>query len=357
MPRELDAVSDALKDGRTVEPVTVRVFLSWFDAQRRGIHVVRDIREQMERAEIETYPDFEPAWIETPISFRLRQTIDAGGSAEKSAHDGHDAQTTLPAASVADVDSPAWVNRDPTYRISKLEAANAGVIRITPDELISKGVTLMLSRDFSQLPVMTTDREVKGLISWRSVGSRLAIGNGPQRVRDAMEQAHEVPADASIFEAINLIVRHGYVLVRAPNNLITGIVTASDLSLQFRILTEPFLVLSEIENLLRNMIGVCFTPGQLAEARDPGAIDRQVASVADLTFGEYIRLLENPERWARLNSGIDRDLFCQRLDQVRKVRNDVMHFDPDGITAKDLSEIQVFAQFLQRLQELRAQSR
>ena len=50
---------------------------------------------------------------------------------------------------------------------------------------------VMLSRDFS-IPVMTTEREVKGLVSWRSIGSRLAMGNGLKRIRDAMEQAHEV---------------------------------------------------------------------------------------------------------------------------------------------------------------------
>jgi CBS domain-containing protein len=45
-----------------------------------------------------------------------------------------------------------------------------------------------------------------------------------------MEQAHEVRADASIFEAILLIVQHDYVLVRGEHNKITGIVTASDLA-------------------------------------------------------------------------------------------------------------------------------
>ena len=30
-----------------------------------------------------------------------------------------------------------------------------------------------------------------------------------------------------------------------------------------------------------------------------------------------------------------------------------MHFDPDGITSKDLAELEAFAQFLKRLEELR----
>ena len=353
MPRELDAVAEALKQGRTVEPVTVRVFLDWFGAQRRGIHVVRDIRNQLGRAGVQTYPDFEPAWMETPINFSLTNFPDAANFVAQSLENGGDASPVSQVSNAEVRSFETWVSRDPTYRISKLEAANAGVVRVTPDEPISKAVTLLLSQDFSQLPVMTTDREVKGLVSWRSIGSRLAMGSGADWVRDAMEQAHEVSANASIFDAITLIVRHGHVLVRSQNNLVTGIVTASDLSLQFQTLTEPFLVLSEIENLIRNLIGGGFAMNELIEALDPGAADRQVSSVADLTFGEYVRLLENPNRWSRLRLQIDRDLFCKNLDRVRKIRNDVMHFDPDGITAKDLAELQIFAQFLKRLEELR----
>ena len=33
----------------------------------------------------------------------------------------------------------------------------------------------MLAHDFSQLPVMTTSREVKGAVSWKTIGSRLAL--------------------------------------------------------------------------------------------------------------------------------------------------------------------------------------
>ena len=200
---------------------------------------------------------------------------------------------------------------------------------------------------------MTSEREVKGLISWRSIGSRLALGTAPKLVRDAMEAAHEVFEDASIFDTIPIIVRHDYVLVRAENKLITGIVTASDLSLQFETLTEPFLVLSEVENLVRNMIGDKFTPAELTEMRDVDDAERPVRNVADLTFGEYVRLLERPDRWERLGLEIDRTLFCNDLNKVRIIRNDVMHFDPDGIEPEDLIRLRNFAQFLKRLEKLR----
>jgi hypothetical protein len=167
-----------------------------------------------------------------------------------------------------------------------------------------------------------------------------------------MEQAHEVRADTSIFEAISIIVQHDYVLVRGEHNKITGIVTASDLSLQFRTLTEPFLLLSEIENLIRNMIGDRFSKAELSEASERDA--EKVDSVADLTFGEYMRLLENPKRWDRLKLAVDRVLFCNDMDRVRRIRNDVVHFDPDGITTEDLDLLRHFTRFLKQLEALRA---
>ena len=352
MPRELDTVARKLAEGQDIESVTVREFLGWFGARRRGSNVVYYIRQELEAAGVATVPDFESLWLEATIEFQVASPALEGG--------GRDAEPEAnepiiePDVSTADGPAPAWVIRDPTYRISKLAAANAPVERIAPDEPISLAVTKMLSRDFSQLPVMTSDREVKGLISWRSIGSRLALGIGPRLVRDAMDPAQEVPADASIFDAIPWIVRHDYVLVRADNKSITGIVTASDLSLQFETLTEPFLVLSEVENLVRNMIGDRFTAAELAEVREAGATDRPVATVADLTFGEYVRLLEKPDRWERLGLQIDRNLFCQDLNKVRLIRNDVMHFDPDGVEPEDLTRLRNFAQFLKRLEKLRS---
>jgi len=88
---------------------------------------------------------------------------------------------------------------------------------------------------------------------------------------------------------------------------------------------------------------------ELAQARTPSDEGRDVGSVSDLTFGEYIRLIENPARWARLGLPIDRKTFCGKLEVVRLIRNDVMHFDPDGIPQTDLEQLRDLARFLQRL--------
>jgi hypothetical protein len=90
------------------------------------------------------------------------------------------------------------------------------------------------------------------------------------------------------------------VLVRGPDKRIVGIVTSSDLSAQFQALTEPFLLLSEVENDLRRIIQSKYQPEDLQTAKDPADTSRTIASVHDMNFGEYIRLLENGEQWKKL---------------------------------------------------------
>jgi CBS domain-containing protein len=331
---ELQEVTAALREGRPTSPVTVRNFLSWFGVQRRGVNVVHYIRQQLDETGLITVPDFESTWIDGQIELCLRnEQADQELSATALVADAVDTAELLN----SDLEpSKSWASMDPTYRISKLAAANGGVTSVGPDAILKEAVTLMMATGYSQLPVMTGERSLKGIISWKSIGSRLALGQSAAIVSSLMENAYEVSAETSIFEAISDIVRYGYVLVRGRDNKITGIVTASDLSLQFRTLTEPFLLLGEIENLIRNMIGDRFSSAELKMATDPGMDNREVSGVADLSFGEYVRLLEKPDRWDKLCIAIDRSIFCKNLDRVREIRNDVAHFDPDGITPDDL---------------------
>ena len=243
---------------------------------------------------------------------------------------------------------PAYA--DPIYRISKLASSVRKPLSVAPDTKLDEAVTHMLTNDFSQLPVMTSGRDVKGIITWTSIGSRLAMGKNCSVARDLMEQHQEIRSDASLFSAIGIIAEHQYVLVRGHDQKITGIVTASDLSLQFQQLAEPFLLLGEIENHLRQVISQRFTPTELKSAKTPTDTKREVTSVADLTYGEYQWLLENPERWDKLNITVDRKTCMEKFENVRRIRNDVMHFDPDGILEKDLTTLREFARFLQRLQ-------
>ena len=55
----------------SVDPVSVRELLRWFDAQRRGLHIVRQIRKALAKAKLKTDPDFEGAYLDGLIEFNF----------------------------------------------------------------------------------------------------------------------------------------------------------------------------------------------------------------------------------------------------------------------------------------------
>lgn len=342
VPAKLRQVADELRAGKSPTAPTVRAFLGWFGAQRRGYYITRDIEAALSELQLTTEPDFRGAFIDAPITIKL-------AAPDSTAPNGNRPPD--------EIESPPSEDErvDPTYRIGKLPAANRQPVSVKPNSDLREATTLMLAHDFSQLPVMHNEREVKGLVSWRTIGQRLLLGRPTERVRDCMERHHEIDADASIFSAIDVIVLHEYVLVRDSRiNKITGIVTTSDLSLQFGQLAEPFLLLGEIENHVRDLISRRFSPEELAALRDPNDSKRAVRRVADLTYGEYVRLCQSPDTWARLQLPIDRSVFAAKLDRIREIRNDVMHFDPDGIGDADLKTLRDFARFVRSLRALGA---
>ncbi|RPH75955.1 MAG: CBS domain-containing protein [Nitrospiraceae bacterium] len=328
---KLEAIRAQLKKGVAPQKETVRSFLLWFGAERRGYRVVRQIRYRLKKFGLATSPDFEYSYIDGYIGF-------------VHAPSEEDSKATEVGTTAA----------DPTYRLARLESANKPPVSVKPDATLEQAITLMLTSDFSQLPVMTTLRDVKGVVSWKTIGSRLALKRPCAAVRDRMEPAHLVSIEDSMFSAIAAITAHDYVLVQGRDKSICGIITASDLNVQFLRLAEPFLIVGEIENGIRRILHGKFTSKELEEAKGPGDDGRTIEGVADLTFGEYIRLIESEKRWKKLNLAVDRAEFVSRLNKIREVRNDVMHFDPDGLEPSDMELLREFAQFLKRLRDVGA---
>lgn len=352
VPPELVQIADAVKKGAAPQHATVRSLLEWFSAHRRGSYVVQRIRDSLSSLGLRTVPDFDAVWIDADIIFEpiptARNTETVAGPAENGAGvDG--AGGTIESAHAILVGGTV---QDPTYRIGKLEAANKKVVAVTPNETINEAITIMLINGFSQVPVMQSDRDVKGVISWESIGARLALGRRCTEVRECMSPAQVIGAEKSLFAAIDIIAQCQYVLVQAADRTISGIVTASDLSLQFQQLSEPFLLLGEIEQHIRRLICGKFTADELKGVRDPNDSGREIESVADLAMGEYIRLLEDPTYWERLGLPIDRAAFIEHLQTVRRIRNDIMHFDPDPLGRDDLASLRQFAVFMRSLREL-----
>ncbi|MHC5615716.1 MAG: CBS domain-containing protein [Nostoc sp.] len=349
VPEKLREIAQQVHKDKVQAQETVRTLLTWFGAKRRRF-VVDIIRKALAELDLTTEPDFSNVYIDAVVRFiPAQQTNEA--QLKAISEDANISAMDVPDAT-AEITTAEFVYgaiEDPTFRIGQLASANITPVVVDPESLLLEATTLMMMHDFSQLPVIQRERDVKGVISWESIGRRRSLERPCEKVRDCMETTvPEVSAESSLFSAIDLIVKHGYVLIRQHDRRISGIVTTSDLSLQFRQLAEPFLLVGEIENYVRRLIDGKFTNEHLASVRDPND-DRLINSVADLSFGEYLRLLEKPDHWDNLNLSIDRATFTKRLDLIRELRNDVMHFDPDPFAEEDIQTLRLFVNFMRIL--------
>lgn len=354
----LETILNGLGPGMESMPISVRELISWFGAERRGYMVAYKIRKALEALGVTTKPDFDSVPLDSKITLYAptQEEITQSETLENVDDPVNTVGIQLNSSESESLPHKQLISgaaSEPAFRVSRLEAANVNLITVKPDSSLNEAITLMLRHDYSQLPVMINERDVKGVISWESITPKLALANSQSTfVRDYMKPHREINSMDSIFSALPRVVEYSYVLVRAPDQRISGIITTTDLSTQFKQLSEPFLLLSEIENHIRKLIDGKFTKQELISIVNPSDSERTIESVADLTLGEYIRLFEDPSLWLKTGLKVDKKTFTRELDKVRIIRNDVMHFDPDGISEDDHELLHHFVRFIHTIQNL-----
>jgi CBS domain-containing protein len=315
-PQEIRAIDAQLRSGQKVAEVRVDQFLRWFGFEKRGYNIVQAIRAVLEELEIVTVPDFDQVSYYSDIGFAKAKKFDHS-------------------------------RVDPTIRLRRLTEATRGVHACAPTEPLARIVPEMIMGDYSQVPVMTSERELKGVITWQSIASSLALGKVSTTAQDVMVPAEEVLINTPLIEAIGRIARQGYVLVRNDDKRVVGILTSWDLNEILMRLSGEFLALGEIEGYLRRLLHGKFTAAELQAVSTEEGVT--ITGPHELSLGEIQRLIETPQNWAKLGLAVDRAEFVKHLDRVRNIRNDVMHFDPEGIVSADLSHLEKFVILLRQI--------
>jgi CBS domain-containing protein len=336
---EFKKLAEEIKASGKAEEVSVRKLLRYFHQARRSFQVVWWIRHQLKRHGLECIPDFENVFIDSRVELRKLPMVPVKKTNK---------------TDEADVPSDGAVDRDPVPRLSLLPSANRVPVSVGRETGLDRAITTMMMPDFSQLPVMHGEREVHGMVSWRSIVVARSVGCACQTVGECMVKDIAVlPFDTPLFDAVKIVMSREAVLVQGIDKKIVGLVTIADIGEQFVTLAEPFLILEQIENHIRTLLDGKFTKDQLEEALDSSVDGRKVDAISDLTFGEYIRLLEKPDNWKSLKLSMDRATFVKRLDDVRRIRNDVMHFHPDGISEEDVARLRETAKFFYVISQFR----
>jgi restriction system protein len=330
---------DFLRDAASRAPgqevkISIRELLRRWDAKRRGYWIVAQIERDLEKANLTTAPPFTEGWIDSVVTLvRVKQEE----------RKGMEAPATSDLLEATDASLP-----EVSLRVGSLSAANCRVISVLPQDSLDKAQSIMMRYDFSQLAVMSSSRDLRGAVTWESI-AEARIRNPQAALKEAVEPAEVVRSGDDLLEKIPRVVDAGFVFVQGPDRQISGIVTTADLSNQFATLAKPFFMLAEIERRLRRIIDGAFTSEELREFVDPSDTSRQVKSAADLTIGEYVRLLERPDCWMRLRWALDRKEFIEAMQEVRGTRNEVMHFSPDPLDDDQIVQLGNFLKWLRKL--------
>ena len=357
IPYQLRAVKKDIAAGKR-RWAKIKTLLSWFEKKGRGKHVVETIQEALNEAGLITRPKFTSGGVHDYIEFMTvpgtgdgptAQCTDEPATGDENEADDEDRSESSDESDGRD--RPASRAAASKFRIGMLEAANRpkGVLTIARDKTVEEAATLMMTHRYSQLPVTQNMRRIYGMISWRSMGRARARGDACEHVRDCLEPVRILDQDNPFFEAVDTITEEEVVLIRGTDRTITGIVTTADLSREYHEMAAPFLLLEEVEDRIRILIGRNLSAAEIRRVKDPADDRREIEDVDDLTFGDYVRLLESPENWEKLRLGIDRKLFVKLLNDVREVRNDVMHFRPDSSEPEDLDKVRMLRSLLEQL--------
>ncbi|TDC54757.1 CBS domain-containing protein [Micromonospora sp. KC207] len=200
--------------------------------------------------------------------------------------------------------------------------------------------------DYSQVAVLANAHSLYGSVSWESIAAAKHRDPGAsfsdaidRRARDRV-----FDYDTRLLDVFGTLQQHGFIFVRDDQRKISGIVTAADVVRKYDEKATPFFLIGEIDQELRHLIVNVFDEETVKEACLAAHISFK--SLDTMTMAQYQAVLNNVACWEQLGWRLDRGLFIERLDEIRKVRNNVMHFNPDPVRPSEVAKLRNFLRLI-----------
>lgn len=141
--------------------LSIRDLIAKWGAQRRGYWYVWQIKQDLQQSDLQTVPSFETGWIDNNIRLvPIRKKTTAGDPRVDGVSE--DQQTTSTTTGTA-------------LKVGSLKSAAGGVVSVRQSDSLELAQSLMMKSDFSQLPVMSSDRDLIGAVSWESIAQSECI--------------------------------------------------------------------------------------------------------------------------------------------------------------------------------------
>jgi CBS domain-containing protein len=323
--------------------MSVRELIGIWGARGRDFEVKERVDADLANNGMTTEPDFRAVALDDTVAIVLTAQTTAAGVPAPPVEDSSGPPATSGQLNLAvGDDEGAW---DHGLTIGNLPSASKKVCSVAPDATFEEAITLMLIEDYSQLAVMTGPRELRGAVSWKSLAkSRNADPNA--KLSAAIIKAAPVPYTADLIGMLPVIQSQEFVFVSGVDRSVTGIVTLADVVEVYGQMASPFFMIGRIDQSLRRIIEATFAMDDIISLCDPDGL-RDLSSAEQLTMGDYRRIFENPDCWTKLGWPLDRKRFSARLDEIAKIRNNIMHFNNDPLPGDVVSMLQNFIDLLQ----------
>ncbi|MFF6637713.1 CBS domain-containing protein [Streptomyces althioticus] len=300
------------------ESLTVSDLLGWWGVQRRGSLITQQIRAELDNHSLLTSPAFDKVPIDATVHLVVPPSNDVPTIDESDA-----------VASVVDTAGSEDERPEVGLPVGSLHSALAGVDSLPPSATFEQAITMMAINDYSQIPILEGPRKLRGAVTWKSIAKTRHV-SPEAKLSDAVVDASVVSYSLDLIDILPLLEESEFVLVKDETNKIAGIVTASDVAGAYGSMATPFFLVGELDQRLRQVIADSFEMKQVIEWCDADN-SRGITCFDDLSFGDYLWVLRNPKAWELLGWPLDRKIFTDRLDEIREIRNDLMHFNPDPL--------------------------
>ena len=349
MPAWLVEASKRAKAGEKVF-VTVREIITNFQRERRGSNTVFTIRRALHRLGMTTNPRFYSVNLDCLVELVPATSPPAGDDEREDAR-----QPIVTFGMLRCVEDQRVIRGRP--RTDNGQGYAKWIVR--PDDNLVEAAILLSAGNVDYVPVGMDETSITGVISWDDIAMQDILS----RRRDAIacgkvcKKPVFVDQSDSVYDKKDEISRHGHVLVRDVDKRVFAVVRASDLTVELLRLTENFLLLHEIENLLRLLVemtelGIEDIRPMLEERRR-----KKVDTLDQLQFSEYSQVLNKPLVKQRLLEGygipelMTEHLALQVVESARKTRNAVVHFHPDENNELAQRELSTHRDFIRNLIE------
>lgn len=319
MKIDIEKLAEEIKADKNPRQITPRQLFNAFCFERRTPRNCYWVDKFLNENSLMVNPHYNDVWIDDPISLEHKPI----------------AKTEIPV--------------DPIRRINTLDSANTIPVYVNNDDPLLAATTLMQCNDFSQLPVVNGNvRKLMGFISWESIMRAKINGVTSDMVKDYVDtNVATLNYDTPLIKAIEVVKEHDFAVVLAKDNSLYGIVTVNDVTKQFISESEPYVLLSELESHLRNLLRDKILVEDLKKLCN--CKDGEIVSIDEMSFGDYVSVFGNEKQWKKIKISADRKTFIDTLEQIRKIRNEVMHFRPEGIGKVKKEVLRQFVAYLRTL--------